>query len=223
MTASNDDLTSSANLPTLPEIAQKITPSHSFPADPTNDHASSDAPIPCTATPIQPPPTANLLTTRQLNAIPLILAGQSDSDVAESVGVRRESVNRWRNQHPRFIAELNRQRHLLHSATADRYHALLLQAMDVLERYQSSQLDYVQNQAKAAISLLRSAPRRLFAAPPSTCAQPATPDQILQDLLSQGLPPSPDDSPADDAPPPPPPPPNSPKKSRRQSSSDPEP
>lgn len=189
-----------SNLPILPETSQNVT----------KDHRCADFPPPA-PTPVevqrtQPPAPATfpLLSARQLSAIPLILLGQSDSQVANSVGVTRESVCRWRNSHPRFIAELHRQRSLRHAALADRYNNLLDSALSILEEFNDSEEVSLEDVAKMASSLVRSASRRTFA--PLPAATPLlTPDEILSQLLSLGIPPSPDDSPADDAPPPPPP------------------
>jgi FixJ family two-component response regulator len=48
------------------------------------------------------------LSPKQELAVDLVLEGQTDSEVAESVGVTRPTVNLWRNRHPAFMAELNR-------------------------------------------------------------------------------------------------------------------
>ncbi len=48
------------------------------------------------------------LDQRQLKAVELILSGCSDEDVAEELGVRRETVCRWRNNNLSFQAVLNR-------------------------------------------------------------------------------------------------------------------
>ena len=46
------------------------------------------------------------LTPEQLNAIDLLILGKTDREVAEAVGVRRETVTKW-HKNPFFIAELN--------------------------------------------------------------------------------------------------------------------
>ncbi len=47
----------------------------------------------------------------QERAIEVLLSGGTQQEAAAAAGVSRETVNRWRNRHPGFIAELNQQRH----------------------------------------------------------------------------------------------------------------
>ena len=51
-----------------------------------------------------------VLKEQQMLAIPHILAGKSDAQVAEAVGVARETVNRWRNHDEDFQDELSQSR-----------------------------------------------------------------------------------------------------------------
>jgi hypothetical protein len=50
------------------------------------------------------------LSPAQETALTLYLAGQSDTDVAQAVGVTRQTCWEWRRQHPVFMAELERRR-----------------------------------------------------------------------------------------------------------------
>jgi len=50
------------------------------------------------------------LNDKQLQAIDLILIGNTDDWVAKYVGVNRSTVNQWKNHNPYFKAELNRRR-----------------------------------------------------------------------------------------------------------------
>ena len=50
------------------------------------------------------------LSIEQHNAIDLLILGHTDHAVAEQIGVARETVCRWRNENPYFMAELNRRR-----------------------------------------------------------------------------------------------------------------
>jgi len=43
----------------------------------------------------------------QLNAIDVLVLGKTDQETAKTVGVARETVNRWSNENPYFSAELN--------------------------------------------------------------------------------------------------------------------
>ena len=46
------------------------------------------------------------LSDDQVRAIPLIIEGKTDAQVGETLGKRRETINRWRNQDEHFIKEL---------------------------------------------------------------------------------------------------------------------
>ena len=72
------------------------------------------------------------LTIEQQNALPLLMSGLSDREVAEHVGVRRETVTKWRNYHPAFKAELNLLRSALHDQTMDGIRNLVPQAIAAL-------------------------------------------------------------------------------------------
>ena len=74
------------------------------------------------------------VSEQQERAIELILAGQRDGAVAESIGVHRTTVTRWRNSHPGFIATLNGRRQENFKAATERLQALSLTAIDALER-----------------------------------------------------------------------------------------
>lgn len=74
------------------------------------------------------------LTIEQLNAIDMLITGQSDQAVADVVGVSRPTVTSWRLYDPYFQAELNRRRKEIWGAAADRLRSLLPKAFDVIER-----------------------------------------------------------------------------------------
>ena len=78
-------------------------------------------------------PGGSRLSVEQLNAIDVLVQGRSEQDTAETVGVARETVTRWRNDNPHFTAELNRQRRLIWSDSHDRLRALASKAVDTLE------------------------------------------------------------------------------------------
>ena len=74
------------------------------------------------------------LTIEQQNAIELVMTGLSDREVAERVGVRRETVTRWRNGHPAFKAELNRRRTELWNNGMERIRLLFPEAVEAMRR-----------------------------------------------------------------------------------------
>jgi len=105
------------------------------------------------------PPTlaSDALTTKQKNAIDLLITGMNDQETAKRVRVSRETVCNWRNHNPRFIAALEHKRHALMSVNADRLRRLSSKAIDVLENAMDSEtyngLPYRQ---KAAVHILRA-------------------------------------------------------------------
>jgi hypothetical protein len=62
---------------------------------------------------------ARELSVAQRRAIDLLVAGATDGEAAEAVGVTRQTVNTWRNRDPIFIAELNRLRRDLWGGALD--------------------------------------------------------------------------------------------------------
>jgi len=74
------------------------------------------------------------LTPEQENAIDLLIMGKPDREVAESLGIARETVMRWRHEHPLFIAELNRRRKDLWADAHERLRGLVSKAVEVIEQ-----------------------------------------------------------------------------------------
>ena len=93
------------------------------------------------------------MTVKQLNAIDLLVQGETDTATAETVGVHRVTVTKWRNYDPYFQAELNRRRKELWSSSTDRLRALLPRALDTLEQ----ELQEGKHRGRVAIDLLRLA------------------------------------------------------------------
>ena len=76
---------------------------------------------------------AQKLSSKQLMAIDMILMGSNDREVAESLGVGRNTVNKWRNHDADFQAELNERRKELNEATQNRIRSLTQKALDAIE------------------------------------------------------------------------------------------
>jgi hypothetical protein len=89
------------------------------------------------------------LTPEQENAIDLLIMGKPDREVAESLGIARETVTRWRHERPVFIAELNRRRQALWAEHHERLRALVGQAVEVIEQAVCG------GNLKAAVELLK--------------------------------------------------------------------
>ena len=73
------------------------------------------------------------LTPRQAAAVELLAVGRTITEVAEAVGVTRQTVSVWRNQQAEFQAALNRKRRELWEERRDRFRAMLSPALDVIQ------------------------------------------------------------------------------------------
>ena len=92
-----------------------------------------------------------MLSIEQHNAIDVLILGHTDHAVAEQIGVARETICRWRNENPYFMAELNRRRKDVWQTAQERLRGLAGKAIDILEK--ALQPDDV----KAAVTILRAA------------------------------------------------------------------
>ncbi|MDI9418086.1 MAG: hypothetical protein QM438_10125 [Euryarchaeota archaeon] len=93
------------------------------------------------------------LTPEQLNAIDLLILGKTDREVAEAVGVRRETVTKW-HKNPFFSAELSIRREVLWVDAKLRLKSLAHEAVNVLTRGLSSQDEKVA--ITAAVHILKT-------------------------------------------------------------------
>ena len=71
------------------------------------------------------------LTPEQLNAIDLLIFGKTDKEVAETIGVGRNTISKW-YKNAFFIAELNARREELWKEAKLRLKSLAYEAADVL-------------------------------------------------------------------------------------------
>ena len=78
-------------------------------------------------------PISNQLTPQQETAINLILAGKTDTEVAQTIGKSRSTVNIWRNHDPLFIATLNDRRQQVWDGQLNRLNTLAAEAVDALQ------------------------------------------------------------------------------------------
>jgi hypothetical protein len=72
------------------------------------------------------------LTPEMENAIDLLVTGKPDREVAEAVGVSRQTIAQWR-RNPVFMAELNRRRQALWADGHERLRHMLMTAIDRLQ------------------------------------------------------------------------------------------
>ena len=81
------------------------------------------------------------------------MTGKHDQEVADTIGVHRVTVTRWRLYHPQFRATLNERRAAAWQASRDAYQGLLQKSLAVLE----AELDESGPQSgKIALAIVRS-------------------------------------------------------------------
>jgi len=81
------------------------------------------------------------LSIEQQNAIDLLIQGKSDRETAELVGVTRQTVTGWRNEHALFAAELNQLRQEVWGSQVERLRGLVCKAVDTIEENLNSEDD----------------------------------------------------------------------------------
>lgn len=95
------------------------------------------------------------LNDKQLKAIEHIINGLSDGEVAELVGVTRETVNTWKNQNHDFIAELNKRRNSISITIQDKQRELVTKAYRVLDKHLDNQLNSDEIDVKTALDIIK--------------------------------------------------------------------
>ena len=73
------------------------------------------------------------LTPQQETAVDLLVIGKTITDAAETIGVTRQTVSEWLNQHAGFQAAVNRRRQELWEELIDSLRNLVPKALQVLE------------------------------------------------------------------------------------------
>jgi hypothetical protein len=91
-----------------------------------------------------------MLSIEQHNAIDLLILGHTDQAVAEQIGVARETICRWRNENPYFMAELNRRRKDVWQTAHERLRGLVGKAIDIVEKALNA------DDVKAALTVLKA-------------------------------------------------------------------
>jgi transposase len=79
------------------------------------------------------------LSDKQFRAITLIVSGKNDSEVAKTLNVTRQTVNKWKNKEHRFVAELNYQRKEVWDSHVDYLRSLLPKAVEILVKELNSE------------------------------------------------------------------------------------
>lgn len=102
------------------------------------------------------------LNGKQDQVITLLLAGKTQKDAAAEADVAKETVSRWMNGDPAFVATLNTRRRELWGANAQRLRSLAGKAVDTLEGLLESENETMRLRAASeilkAVSLARVEP-----------------------------------------------------------------
>jgi hypothetical protein len=129
--------------------------------------------------PTKPHKTSHLkpLTVAQESAIDLLILGKSDREVAERIGVHRETVWHWRTHQAVFVAELNKRRQDMFGAAQQRLRALVGKALNNLETAVDA------GSLKASLEVLKAAALYGTASP----AGPTDPEAILDTWVAEAI------------------------------------
>jgi len=95
------------------------------------------------------------MSVEQMNAIELLALGRTDQEAADTVGVTRQTVNKWRNHDTRFEVALNLKRQELWAGHADALRAMVSRALEVLAEDMGA--DDLRLRQTAAVQILRAA------------------------------------------------------------------
>ena len=123
---------------------------------------------------------AHGLTVPQRHAIDLLITGKTDLEVAQALGLNRVTVTRWRLYDVLFQAELDRQRHALWSAGADRLRALVPKAIETVERALERARENDELDVRLAFQILKMAGLDRIGAPGEP---PSVQQQLDQEVL----------------------------------------
>ena len=96
------------------------------------------------------------LSEEQIQALPLIIQGKTDAEVAEAIGKSRETVNRWRNHNDDFMERLEDARSSYLETQIAAVSARAQKPVAVLDELLDSEDEKIRLQA--ASLLLKSAP-----------------------------------------------------------------
>jgi hypothetical protein len=91
------------------------------------------------------------LSDVQSLAIDNLLAGKGVVETAQLIGVAYETLSRWRNNDPSFIAAYNQRRQALWDANADRLRGAVGQAIETLQNSLESNNEGIRIRAAALI------------------------------------------------------------------------
>ena len=94
------------------------------------------------------------LTAKQQQVISLLLSCKNDTEVAEELGVARQTVNNWKNKNLGFAAELDRQQQELNQENQLQLSGLVGQSIQVLRQSLASENERIR--LSASIHVLKA-------------------------------------------------------------------
>ena len=98
---------------------------------------------------------ADPLSERQLQAIELTMQGHTDIQIAQTIGINRRTLWRWKNLDDDYRRVLNNARIQQYASAADRYQMLLTRATGILSQCLQDNAD--ENRFRAATLVLSMA------------------------------------------------------------------
>ncbi|HKB03297.1 MAG TPA: hypothetical protein VKD90_13815 [Gemmataceae bacterium] len=117
------------------------------------------------------------LTLSQRNAVDLLAAGKTDTQVSALLALHRTTVTKWRLYDPEFQAALNVRRAEVWEAGIDRLRSLIPAALDVLAREMADPES--PDRVKAAMALLKLVP----ITPDALAAGPGDAEEIVRRIV----------------------------------------
>ena len=94
------------------------------------------------------------LTAKQQQAISLLLSYKNDTEVAQELGVARQTVNTWKNKNQDFATELDRQQQELNQENQLQLSGLVGQSIQVLRQSLASENERIR--LSASIHVLKA-------------------------------------------------------------------
>ena len=94
------------------------------------------------------------LSGPQQKAINLFLAGMNDTEVAEELGLARQTVNKWRNKNQNFGAKLEQQQRELNKDSRQQLSGLVSRSVEVLRQSLESENERIRQ--STAVHVLKA-------------------------------------------------------------------
>lgn len=100
-----------------------------------------------------------MLKPKQIQAISLMLQGQSITDISKDISTSRSTIHEWLNNDYEFIAELNKERNTMIDSVRDNMHRLLFKSYKLLDKKLDLELTKDDPDVSIAINLIKALPK----------------------------------------------------------------